>query len=163
MARKQTRARVAGRRRFPEEFKREAVLMDRYSRAIIGWQIDHTLSDALVLPVLRMAIRDRQPPDRVIHHSDRGAQYASADYRALLRRGGFRPSMSRADNCYDNAFMESCFGTIKTELEMTEYENQQVARREIGEYIDYYLTERKHSALGYLTPRQFELELGLPV
>jgi transposase InsO family protein len=57
--------------------------------------------------------------------------------------------------------MESCFGTIKTELEMTEYENQQVARREIGEYIDYYLTERKHSALGYLTPRQFEL--GLPV
>ena len=140
-----------------------AMLMDRYSRAIIGWRIDDTLSDALVLPVLRMAIRDRQPPDRVIHHSDRGGQYASADYRALLRRGGFRQSMSRANNCYDNAFMESCFGTIKTELEMTEYENQQVARREIGEYIDYYLTERKHSALGYLTPRQFERQLGLPV
>lgn len=138
-----------------------AMLLDRYSRAIIGWRLDDTLSDALVLPVLRMAIRDRQPPGQVIHHSDRGGQYASDDYRALLRRGGFRQSMSRADNCYDNAFMESCFGTIKTELEMTEYENQQAARREIGEYIDYYLTERKHSALGYLTPRQFEL--GLPV
>ncbi len=136
-----------------------AMLLDRYSRTIIGWRLADTLSDELVLPVLRMAIRDRQPPARVIHHTDRGGQYASDNYRTLLRRGGFRQSMSRAANCYDNAFMESCFGTIKTELEMTEYENQQVARREIGEYIDYYLTERKHSALGYLTPRQFELGL----
>ena len=136
-----------------------AMLMDRFSRSIVGWHLDATLSDALVLPALGRAIRDRQPPERVIHHTDRGGQYASGRYRAVLGRGGFRQSMSRADNCYDNAFMESCFGTIKTELEMTEYENQQVARREIGEYIDYYLTERKHSALGYLTPRQFELNL----
>jgi transposase InsO family protein len=64
--------------------------------------------------------------------------------------------MSRAGNCYDNAFMESCFGTIKTELEITEYENHRTAHREISDYIHYYLTERKHSALGYLTPQQFE-------
>ncbi len=64
--------------------------------------------------------------------------------------------MSRAVNCYDNAFMESCFGAIKTELEMSEYENHRAARREIGDYIHYYLTERKHSALHYLTPQQFE-------
>lgn len=138
------------------EFCYLAMLMDRYSRYIVGWKLDDTLSHDLVLPVLRMAIRDRQPPVNVIHHTDRGGQYASDDYRSLLRRAGFRQSMSRADNCYDNAFMESCFGTLKTELEMTEYENQQAAGREIGEYIDYYLTERKHSALGYLTPLQFE-------
>src|SRR3989442_14848393 len=98
----------------------------------------------------------RNPPMNVIHHSDRGGQYASDNYRSLLRRAGFRQSMSRADNCYDNAFMESCFGTFKTELEMTEYENHRTARRKIAEYIDYYRTERKHSALGYLTPIQFE-------
>ncbi len=136
-----------------------AMLMDRYSRYIVGWNLDDTLSQELVLPVLRMAIRDRQPPVNLIHHTDRGGQYASNHYRALLRRAGFRQSMSRADNCYDNAFMESCFGTIKTEMEMTEYENQQVARREISEYIDYYRIERKHSALGYLTPLQFEPSL----
>jgi putative transposase len=141
------------------EFCYLAMLMDRYSRTIVGWHLDDTLSHDLVLPVLRMAIRDRQPPMNVIHHSDRGGQYASDTYRSLLRRGGFRQSMSRADNCYDNAFMESCFGTFKTELEMTEYENQQAAAREIGEYIDYYITERKHSALGYLTPLQFEIGL----
>ena len=136
-----------------------AMLMDRYSRYIVGWNLDDTLSQELVLPVLRMAIRDRQPLVNLIHHTDRGGQYASDHYRALLRRAGFRQSMSRADNCYDNAFMESCFGTIKTEMEMTEYENQQMARREIGEYIDYYRIERKHSALGYLTPLQFEPSL----
>jgi transposase InsO family protein len=133
-----------------------AILMDRYSRYIVGWYLDETMTENLVLKVLRMAIGDRQPPANLIHHTDRGGQYAGTQYRALLRRAAFRQSMNRADNCYDNAFMESCFGTIKTELEMTEYENHQTARSEIGDYIDYYLTERKHSALGYLTPQQFE-------
>ena len=74
----------------------------------------------------------------------------------MLRRADILQSMSRAGNCYDNAFMESCFGTFKTELEMTEYENHRAAHREIAEYIDYYRNDRKHSALGYLTPTQFE-------
>lgn len=133
-----------------------AILMDRFSRYIMSWQLDMTMTENLVLPVLRRAIGDRQPQADLIHHTDRGGQYASGRYRALLRRAAFRQSMSRAANCYDNAFMESCFGTIKTELEMTAYEDHHAARREIGSYIVYYLTERKHSALGYLTPQQFE-------
>ena len=133
-----------------------AMLMDRYSRYLVGWHLAQTLSDELVLPVLQMAISDRQPPPRLIHHTDRGGQYASARYRAVLRRAQFRQSMSRAENCYDNAFMESCFGTIKTELEMTEYDNHRAAFKEIREYVHYYLRERKHSGLGYLAPQQFE-------
>jgi transposase InsO family protein len=133
-----------------------AVLMDRYSRFIVGWYLDETMTENLVLPALRMAIADRQPSAKLIHHSDRGGQYASTRYRALLRRAGMHQSMNRADNCYDNAFMESCFGTIKTELEMTEYENHRLARREIGDYVEYYLSERKHSSLGYVTPKRFE-------
>lgn len=138
------------------QFSYLAMLMDRHSRFLAGWQLAETMTDELVLSALSMAIRSRQPPPPLIHHTDRGGQYASARYRAVLRRAGFRQSMSRAANCYDNAFMESCFGTIKTELEMTEYENHRTAQRAIREYIHYYLTERKHSALEYLTPKQFE-------
>jgi len=133
-----------------------AMLMDRCSRYIVGWRLEENMTEDLVLPALEMAIRHRQPPAKLIHHTDRGGQYAGGRYRAVLRRAQFRQSMSRADNCYDNAFMESCFGTIKIELEMTEYENHRAAGREIRNYIHYYLTERKHSALHYLTPHQFE-------
>jgi transposase InsO family protein len=133
-----------------------ASLMDRYSRDIVGWELDDTMTDALTLAALRMAIRDRQPRAQLVHHTDRGGQYASGRYRAVLKRAHMRQSMSRAGNVYDNAFMESCFGTFKTELEMTEYQDSQVARREIAEYINYYRSERKHSSLGYLTPMQFE-------
>ena len=139
-----------------------ALLMDRYSRYVVGWRLDDTMTEQLVLAALRMAIGDRQPPKGLIHHTDRGGQYASARYRGLLRRADFRQSMNRADNCYDNAFMESCFGTIKTELEMTEYQHQRTAHREIGDYLDYYNAERKHSALGYLSPHQFELTIRHP-
>jgi putative transposase len=133
-----------------------ASLMDRCSRDIVGWELDETMTDELTLAALRMAIRDRQPSPQLIHHTDRGGQYASGRYRAILRRAAMRQSMSRAGNVYDNAFMESCFGTFKTEMEMTEYENCRAARREIAEYIAYYRTERKHSALGYLSPTHFE-------
>lgn len=133
-----------------------AMLMDRVSRAIVGWRLDETMSDELTRGALQMAIGRRQPSAGVIHHTDRGGQYASTRYRGLLRRAGFRQSMSRADNCYDNAFMESCFGTIKTELEMTEYQDSRAARRELAAYVSYYQHDRKHSALGYLTPSQAE-------
>lgn len=133
-----------------------AMLLDRFSRAVVGWHVDETMTDALTLAALRTAIGRRQPRADLIHHSDRGGQYASKRYRDTLRRARFLQSMSRADNCYDNAFMESCFGTLKTELEMTEYQDCRAARREIAEYVHYYLHDRKHSALGYLTPAQFE-------
>ena len=114
------------------------------------------MDDELTRGVLKLAIARRQPRAGLIHHTDRGGQYASTRYRSMLRRAGFRQSMSRADDCYDNAFMESCFGTIKTELEMTEYQDCRAARRELAEYVSYYLHDRKHSALGYLTPSQAE-------
>ena len=134
-----------------------ALVLDLCSRRVVGWSLDEQMTQALILDTLAHAIRDRQPAPGLVHHSDRGGQYASHEYRAVLRRAEFRQSMSRAANCYDNAFMESCFGTVKTELEMTEYQNYQAARREITEYLHYYLHQRKHSALGYFTPAQFEL------
>ena len=112
--------------------------------------------EPLVLAALRAAVTARQPRPGLIHHSDRGGQYAGGDYRRTLVRASVQQSMSRADNCYDNAFMESCFGTIKAELEMTTYQNRHIARKEIADYIRYYNTRRRHSSLEYLSPEQFE-------
>jgi putative transposase len=133
-----------------------AVLMDRYSRRIVGWELGKNMTEDLTLSSLRMAIRTRQPQPGLLHHTDRGGQYASAAYRAMLRRAAIRQSMSRADNCYDNAFAESCFGTLKRELEMTEYVSYDTARREIDEYIRYYNNERRHSSVDYHSPSTFE-------
>ena len=134
-----------------------AMLMDLYSRKIIGWTIDLTMTQRLVLAALQDAIRQRQPCPGLIHHSDRGGQYAGTEYRDVLTRAQMRQSMSRAGDCYDNAFMESCFGTIKTELEMTCYQSLEHARREIEEYINYYNAIRRHSSLDYQSPTSFEL------
>ena len=133
-----------------------AGLMDRFSRDIVGWAVDASMTESLVLGALRRAIRERQPGAGLVHHSDRGGQYAGTQYRATLRRAAMEPSMSRADNCYDNAFMESCWGTFKREIAMAEYDSVAVARKTIAEYVRYYRFERKHSSLGYLTPHQFE-------
>lgn len=133
-----------------------ASLMGLFSRRIIGWELKDDMTESLVLAALRSAVKERQPQAGLIHHSDRGGQYAGNDYRAVLRRADIRQSMSRADNCYDNSFMESFIGTFKTELEMTEYEDSHQARREAAEYIRYYNFERKHSALEYLSPDRFE-------
>lgn len=139
-----------------------AELMDRYSRRIIGWNLGTDMTEPLVLKVLRRAIRERHMANRLIHHTDRGGQYASHSYRAILRRANIRQSMSRAADCYDNAFMESCFGTLKRELEMTRYNSYSEARAEIGEYIRYYNFERKHSGIEYLKPAQFEELINQP-
>lgn len=139
-----------------------ALLMDLCSRRIVGWQLATSMTETLVLDTLHQAIRGRQPPPALIHHSDRGGQYAGGHYRAVLRRAAIRQSMSRAANCYDNAFMESCFGTIKTELEMTEYEDCPQALADIASYLAYYNLERRHSALDYLSPAQFENRQPLP-
>jgi putative transposase len=140
-----------------KQFAYLAVLMDLYSRKIIGWAIDLTMAEPLVLTALRQAIRQRQPGPGLIHHTDRGGQYAGTEYRGVLARARMRQSMSRAGDCYDNAFMESCFGTIKTELEMTCYQSLEHARREIEEYLNYYNAIRRHSSLDYRSPTSFEL------
>jgi putative transposase len=134
-----------------------ALLMDLFSRRIVGWELDEHMAEPLVLAALREAIAARQPGPGLIHHTDRGGQYAGGEYRGVLGRARMRQSMSRADNVYDNAFMESCFGTIKTELEMEVYANVPTAYEEIRDYLGYYDTKRRHSSLGYLTPREFEL------
>ena len=138
------------------EFLYLALLMDRYSRRIVGWDLQDHLQESLVLAALRAAIASRQPQPGLIHHTDRGGQYAGAEYRKTLTRAQMPQSMSRANDCYDNAFMESCFGTIKTELEMKPYPNARAARKEIPAFIRYYNTRRRHSALHYLTPEEYE-------
>ncbi|MBN2559588.1 MAG: DDE-type integrase/transposase/recombinase [Phycisphaerae bacterium] len=128
----------------------------RYGARRIARELRGQMKESLVLAALHGAIALRQPGVGLIHHSDRGGQYAGNAYRRVLARAGMRQSMSRADNCYDNAFMESCFGTLKTELEMEWYETESIARSEIGGYIRYYNTRRRHSALDYQTPEAFE-------
>lgn len=144
------------------EFAYLALLMDLHSRRVVGWDLQNHMRESLVLEALRAAVADRQPRPGLIHHSDRGGQYAGREHRRVLARAGARQSMSRADNCYDNAFIESCFGTIKTELEMTRYANLRVARKEIAAFVRYYNTRRRHSALGYLAPNVFEAKIASP-
>ncbi len=132
-----------------------AALMDRFSRDIVGWNVASHMKEPLVLATLRQAIRTRQPRPGLVHHTDRGGQYAGRAYRATLHRAGIRQSMSRANDCYDNAFMESCWGTFKTEMENAEYVSEAASREEVSRYVNYYGFERKHSSIGYLTPAQF--------
>lgn len=134
-----------------------AMLMDLFSRKIVGWSLDLNMEASLVIQALKNAIGQRQPAAGLVHHSDRGGQYAAREYRNLLARADMQQSMSRAADCYDNAFMESCFGTIKTELEMSTYPSFQEARQEIQEYINYYNAVRRHSSIDYQTPNRFEL------
>ncbi len=143
----------------PCTFAYLATLMDLHSRKIIGWSLDLNMEEPLVIASLKQAIKARQPAPELIHHTDRGGQYAGKKYRKILSNASMNQSMSRAGDCYDNAFMESCFGTIKTELEMTTYDSYETALNEIREYINYYNVLRRHSAIDYLSPTSFEAAL----
>lgn len=133
-----------------------SLLMDLFSRLIIVWSLQETMKEGLVLRCLKASIKSREPVPGLIHHSDRGGQYAGRAYRRLLAQWQIKQSMCRPDNCYDNAFMESCFGTIKRELEMEVYDDVVTARKEIATYVRYYNRLRLHSSLGYHTPTEFE-------
>jgi transposase InsO family protein len=135
-----------------------AVIMDLYSRRIIGWAFAHHLGTELVAAALRMALVHRRPPDGLVHHSDRGVQYASAAYRHLLKAQGVIASMSRKGCCYDNAAIEAFFSTLKIEcVYRSRFETHRSAQREIFRYIEtFYNRRRRHSALGYLAPADFE-------
>ena len=135
-----------------------AVFLDLFSRKVVGWALaDHMRTD-LVLEALLKALRDRLPGDDLMHHSDRGSQYASDDYRAALDAHRIECSMSRKANCLDNAVAESFFGTLKTELiHRRTWPTREAARFAIHEYIEvFYNRRRLHSRLGYTSPVQFE-------
>jgi putative transposase len=137
-----------------------AAVIDLFSRKIVGWAMaDHLRAD-LPLAALRMAISIQRPSAGLIHHSDRGVQYASAEYRKLLQSAGFKASMSRKACCYDNAPMESFFHTLKTELVYhTHYATRAQATRDIFAYIEgFYNRTRRHSAIGYISPIEMELK-----
>lgn len=135
-----------------------AIVLDLHSRRIIGWATSDRLKKDLALQALRQALAIRRPPRGVIHHSDRGSQYCSNAYQKLLTAYGFVLSMSGKGNCYDNAMVETVFKTIKSELIWrTVYKTRQQAQAEITQYIDgFYNPRRRHSALGYKSPVQFE-------
>jgi putative transposase len=135
-----------------------SVVMNVRSRKIIGLSMSHKLSQELTAAALKDAVRRQKPPEGLIHHSDRGRQYASYIYQDLLKRYGMRASMSRSANCYDNAYMESFFGTLKRErVHERRYRTRQEARLSIFEYVEvFYNRIRRHSALGYRSPEQYE-------
>jgi putative transposase len=135
-----------------------AVVLDLFTRKIVGSAMRDHLRAELTIAALTMAIQQQKPPPCLIHHSDRGSQYAAAGYHKVLNAARMIQSMSRKGNCWDNAPMESCFDTIKTELmHQTCYEIRDAARRDLFAYIEgYYNRQRLHSAIGYSTPEQAE-------
>lgn len=135
-----------------------AIWLDLFSRKVAGWEVDEHMDESLVIRPLKQVIRDRQPLAGMIVHSDGGGQYSSINFRALLAQHGFRQSMTRKDDHYDNAFAESLFSRLKAELlDGGVFYGVHDARTRTFEYIEgYYNTIRKHSSLGYISPAQFE-------
>ena len=135
-----------------------AVVLDLFSRTVIGWAMGPRLTADLATTALTMALWRRKPKPGLLHHSDRGVQYASGDYQARLAGAGIRCSMSRKGNCWDNACVESFFGTLKKELvHDRHYLTREEAQQDIFEYIEvFYNRQRRHSTLGYRSPAEFE-------
>jgi transposase InsO family protein len=148
--------------RLRTEFVYLAVLLDAFSRRVIGWALGRTLQAGLAVSALRMALRQRKPGPGLVHHSDRGIQYASLDYTSLLKERGIQISMSRKGNPYDNAACESFMKTLKyEEVYRTEYRDMADASAQIGAFLErVYNRQRLHSALGYLPPVEFEQNGG---
>jgi putative transposase len=135
-----------------------AAVLDLYSRKIVGWATSDSLAAELSCRALRMAVQQRSPIGAVLHHSDRGVQYACEEFQELLRQHGITPSMSRTGNCYDNAVMESFFSAVKRELTHHHcYPTREAARQSLFEYIEvFYNRRRLHSALDYVSPAEYE-------
>lgn len=139
-----------------------AVLLDLYSRKVVGWSMSNRNNKLLALNALDMALQSRRPDQGVLHHSDRGSIYASDDYQDKLLKNGLIPSMSRKGDCYDNAVAESFFSTLKNELiHDKRFESRNHARKEIFKYIEvFYNRRRLHQTLNYLTPEKMEMMLN---
>lgn len=134
-----------------------ALVMDLFSKKIVGWALDDQMPQGLTQEALRVALLSRQPAPGLIHHSDRGSQYAAHDYRDITAVCGMQTSMSRKGNCWDNAAMESANGTLKVEcVNRQRYETREQARHDVLEFIGYYNHDRAHSSLGMQTPVEFE-------
>ena len=135
-----------------------AIVMDLYSRRIVGWSMDRWISRHLAIDALNMALGSRMPEKKMIHHSDRGAQYTSDDFRSELDKHGIQCSMSGRGHCYDNAVVESFFGLLKRErVNRLRYRTRDEARADIFEYIEcFYNRKRRHSYVGYISPVDYE-------
>jgi putative transposase len=134
-----------------------APVLDLHSRMIVGWAMADHMETSLVEDAFRMALARRRPPSGLLHHSDQGSQYTSHAYQEQMKARHIQVSMSRVGNCYDNAVMESFFGTLKTECAGGQFRTHAQARRNIFEYIEvWYNRQRLHSSLGYLSPAEFE-------
>jgi putative transposase len=144
------------------EFVYLAVMLDAFSRRVIGWALDRTLEDELTIRALRMALAQRSPAPGLVHHSDRGVQYASGDYTGLLKSNHVTISMSRKGNPYDNAFCESFMKTLKyDEVHRQEYRDLADAHCSIQDFLERVYNQRRlHSALGYCAPAKFEQQLS---